>query len=210
MQIKNTPLEGLKIIELKIYADERGWFTERYKTALELGNFVQDNHSRSAANVVRGLHYQTNPNQAKLVSCIRGRIYDVAVDIRKNSATFGQHFGIELDHTKMLYIPAGFAHGFAALEESDVMYKVDGAYNPSGEGCIKFDDSALKINWGIANPIVSGKDLQGISPSFDLHDEISRAGIDEDIHEFHKFVGMFGHKPCKVWGSVAGFVIKHV
>ena len=165
MKIQDTPIIGLKVIELKLFTDNRGFFTERYKETLELGNFIQDNHSRSAPNVVRGLHYQQNPDQAKLVSCITGRIYDVAVDIRKASPTYGQHFGTLLDESKMLYIPAGFAHGFCVIgnHPADVMYKVDGYYNAAGEGCIKFDDAELGIKWPLNNPIVSDKDLQGIS-----------------------------------------------
>ena len=160
MKIIAQPLNGLFLLEKKIFADDRGFFTESFKQTLELGNFVQDNHSRSKPGVVRGLHYQRNPDQAKLVSCIRGKIYDVAVDIRTSSPTFGQHFGVILDETKMLYIPAGFAHGFAAMEESDVLYKVDGYYNAAGEGSIRFDDAELKIDWQVTNPIVSEKDLK--------------------------------------------------
>lgn len=163
MKVTDTPLAGLKLIELKLFTDGRGFFTERFKQTLDLGNFVQDNHSRSSAGVIRGLHYQRDPDQAKLVSCIRGSIYDVAVDIRKNSPTYGQHYGVELDVTRMLYIPAGFAHGFAALEECDVIYKVDGYYNPAGEGCILYNDVELGIKWPAKTPLVSEKDLNGIS-----------------------------------------------
>ena len=166
MKIQDTPIEGLKVIELKVFADDRGFFTERFKDSTGINeNFLQDNHSRSYPNVVRGLHYQRNPDQAKLVSCITGKIYDVAVDIRKDSKTFGQHFGIELDETRMLYIPAGFAHGFCVVgdQNADVMYKVDGYWNGAGEGCIKFDDAELGIVWPVKNPIVSAKDQQGMS-----------------------------------------------
>lgn len=159
MKITNLELAGLKLVELDVYKDNRGFFTERFKKSAAIGSgFVQDNHSRSAAGVIRGLHFQANPNQAKLVSVTRGRIIDVAVDIRHKSASFGEHLAIELDETKMLYIPAGFAHGFAALEESDVLYKVDGYYNPTGEGSIRFNDPELNINWQVTKPIVSDKD----------------------------------------------------
>jgi dTDP-4-dehydrorhamnose 3,5-epimerase len=167
MKISNTPISDLKIIELDIFRDSRGFFVERFNekafAALDLqAQFVQDNFSYSAPNVIRGLHYQTNPNQAKLVGCVRGRIWDVAVDIRKDSPTFGQHFGIELsgENGKLLYVPAGFAHGFCVLgdEPVDVAYKVDNHYSPTGDGGIAFDDAELNIDWPIRNPIVSDKD----------------------------------------------------
>lgn len=167
MKILETTIADLKIIELDVYRDDRGYFVERFnKTKFDsLGipsDFVQDNSSRSLPNVIRGLHYQNDPSQAKLVGCTKGRIWDVAVDIRKNSKTFGQYFAIELsdDNGKLLYIPAGFAHGFCVLENesADVTYKVDGVYNPKGEGGIIFNDPDLNIEWPIQNPILSTKD----------------------------------------------------
>ena len=167
MKITNTFIEGLKVIELDIYSDSRGFFVERFnkKSFQELGipyEYIQDNFSQSIPNVIRGLHYQNNPSQAKLVGCVRGNIWDVAVDIRKNSPTFGQYFGIELsgENGKLLYIPAGFAHGFCVLGDvlADVSYKVDGIYNKAGEGGIAYNDPTLNINWPIKNPIVSDKD----------------------------------------------------
>lgn len=168
MKLINTGLEGLIIVEFNIFNDDRGFFCERFNEQKfkELGlpsNFVQDNHSRSKVGVVRGLHYQKNPNQAKLVGCVSGKILDVAVDIRKNSKTFGKYFSIKLseDNGKMLYIPAGFAHGFSVIgeKEAHVIYKVDGLYNPAGEGGIKFDDKDLNIDWQVQSPIFSNRDL---------------------------------------------------
>jgi dTDP-4-dehydrorhamnose 3,5-epimerase len=165
MQIISEHLNGLKLLKLEIYKDERGFFVERYseKKFKEIGlptNFIQDNFSRSRAGVVRGLHYQKSPDQAKLVGCLSGKILDVAVDIRKNSPTFGKHYSVELsaENGLVLYIPAGFAHGFSALTDADVMYKVDGLYNKAGEGGIIYNDADININWQVQNPIVSEKD----------------------------------------------------
>ena len=167
MEILLTPFDGLKVVQLKIYHDNRGFFVERFNKKLfqDLGlpvDYFQDNHSLSAPNVIRGLHFQNNPSQAKLVGCLRGKILDVAVDIRKNSPTFGKYFSIELsaENGKLLFIPAGFAHGFAVLgdEPADVMYKVDNQFSKEGDGGIRFNDPDLKIDWQIANPIISDKD----------------------------------------------------
>jgi dTDP-4-dehydrorhamnose 3,5-epimerase len=167
MEISLTPFDGLKIVQLKIYHDNRGFFVERYNKKLfqDLGlpvDYFQDNHSLSAPNVIRGLHFQNNPSQAKLVGCLRGKILDVAVDIRKSSPTFGKYFSIELsaENGKLLFIPAGFAHGFSVLghEPADVMYKVDNPFSKEGDGGIRFNDLDLKIDWQIANPIISDKD----------------------------------------------------
>jgi dTDP-4-dehydrorhamnose 3,5-epimerase len=167
MKIISEHLNGLKLIQLDIFNDDRGFFVERYaeKKFASIGlptNFVQDNFSHSKAGVIRGLHFQRSPDQAKLVGCTRGKILDVAVDIRKDSKTFGKYFAVQLSGTngQMLYVPAGFAHGFSALEESDVLYKVDGLYNKEGEGGIIYNDADININWGVKTPIVSGKDLQ--------------------------------------------------
>ena len=167
VKIIQTPIPDLKLIELDIYKDNRGFFVERYneKSFKELGlptNYIQDNFSKSAPRVLRGLHYQNNPSQAKLVGCVSGKIWDVAVDLRKKSKTFGQHFAIELtaDNGKLLYIPAGFAHGFCVLGDkpADVMYKVDALYSKEGEGGIIYNDPDLNINWPIKDPILSDKD----------------------------------------------------
>ncbi len=167
MEILSTEFAGLKVVQLKIYHDNRGFFVERFNKKLfqDLGlpvDYFQDNHSLSAPNVIRGLHFQNNPSQAKLVGCLHGKILDVAVDIRKNSPTFGKYFSIELsaENGKLLFIPAGFAHGFAVLgaEPADVMYKVDNQFSKEGDGGIRFNDPDLKIDWQIANPIISDKD----------------------------------------------------
>ena len=167
MEILSTPFAGLKIVQLKIYHDNRGFFVERFNKKLfqELGlpvDYFQDNHSLSSPNVIRGLHFQNNPSQAKLVGCLRGKILDVAVDIRKDSPTLGKYFSIELsaENGKLLFIPEGFAHGFAVLgnEPADVMYKVDNQFSKEGDGGIRFNDPDLKIDWQISNPIISDKD----------------------------------------------------
>ena len=167
MEILSTPFTGLKIVQLKIYHDNRGFFVERFNKKLfqDLSlpvDYFQDNHSLSSPNVIRGLHFQNNPSQAKLVGCLRGRILDVAVDIRKDSPTLGKYFSIELsaENGKLLFIPAGFAHGFAVLgnEPADVMYKVDNQFSKEGDGGIRFNDPDLKIDWQIVNPIISDKD----------------------------------------------------
>jgi dTDP-4-dehydrorhamnose 3,5-epimerase len=167
MKIVSEHLDGLKLVQLDIFSDNRGFFVERYteKKFRDIGlptNFVQDNFSHSKEGVVRGLHFQRNPDQAKLVGCTSGKIIDVAVDIRKDSKTFGQHFAVELsgENGLMLYVPAGFAHGFAAITEADVLYKVDGLWSKEGEGGIIFNDAIVNIDWGVKYPIVSEKDLK--------------------------------------------------
>lgn len=170
MQIIDAPLSGLKIIKLAIHGDARGFFVERYHEdkLAKLGfseHFVQDNHSRSASGILRGLHYQASPPQGKLVGVVRGKVWDVAVDIRPKSATYGQHFGIELsdENATLLWIPAGFAHGFCVLGDglADMLYKCSGLYHAAGEGGIRFDDSELNIPWPIQNPQISERD-QGL------------------------------------------------
>lgn len=167
MEITSLSISGLKLIQLKVFRDERGFFVERFNQEQFLNcgipsAFVQDNHSLSIPRVLRGLHYQYDQPQAKLVGCISGRIWDVAVDVRKNSPTFGQHYGVELsaENGRLLYIPAGFAHGFCVLgeESADVMYKVDQFYNGKGEGALAWNDPELAIPWPVNNPIVSNKD----------------------------------------------------
>jgi dTDP-4-dehydrorhamnose 3,5-epimerase len=176
MQVHKLEIQGLKLVELKIFHDERGFFTERFnaKRFVEAGlpsEFVQDNHSRSVPGVVRGLHYQVGPAQGKLVGVLRGRIWDVAVDIRAGSPTFGKYFGTELSDSngKLLWIPPGFAHGFMALgtEPADVFYKVDQPYSAAGDGGILWSDPEIGIRWPLeagVHPIVSAKDQA--MPSF--------------------------------------------
>jgi dTDP-4-dehydrorhamnose 3,5-epimerase len=169
MKIIETPIPGLLILEPRVFADTRGYFLESYNqkkfTAAGISTvFVQDNESKSGMGVIRGLHYQLDPySQTKLVRVIQGSVYDVAVDCRKGSPTFGQSFGLELSEENKLqfFIPKGFAHGFSVLSETAVFsYKCDSLYNPAAERGILYNDPALKINWGIeaSEAIVSGKD----------------------------------------------------
>ncbi|MFN0120584.1 MAG: dTDP-4-dehydrorhamnose 3,5-epimerase [Blastocatellia bacterium] len=167
--IPKPAIDGLMLLQNKVFPDERGFFVERFHELRfrEHGlytSFIQDNHSRSVPGVIRGLHYQYNPPQGKLVGVIRGRILDVAVDLRPESPTYGQHEGIELsdENGLMLWIPPGFAHGFCVLghEPADVLYKVDGVWNAACEGGILWNDQDLNIAWPVENPIVSGKDQQ--------------------------------------------------
>lgn len=167
MKVTKLELSGLVLVELDLFGDSRGFFVERFneKRFAEHGlpsHFVQDNHSRSAPGVLRGLHYQTEPAQGKLVSVTRGKIWDVAVDIRPGSPTYGKWSAHELSdmNGKMLWIPAGFAHGFCVLgeEPADVVYKVDGLYNPKSEGGIHWADPTLGIPWPVRAPVVSARD----------------------------------------------------
>lgn len=173
MKVETFSVSGPLKISLDSYRDRRGFFVERFNEAkfgsLGIANrFVQDNHSRSAPGVIRGLHYQHTPAQGKLVSVIRGKILDLFVDIRRSSPTFGKSIAVELngDLCEHLWIPAGFAHGFSVLgiEPADVIYKVDVLYSASGEGGIRFDDRTLAIDWKVKDPIISDRDLA--LPSF--------------------------------------------
>jgi dTDP-4-dehydrorhamnose 3,5-epimerase len=170
MPFFETGIADLFVFEPKVFADSRGYFFEAYNTEIHKKQglnyqFVQDNQSSSGYGVIRGLHYQLNPHgQVKMVRAIVGTIYDVAVDLRIGSPTFGQYFGIELsaENKKQLIIPVGFAHGFSVLsEKAEVMYKCDGLYNQESEGGIIYNDPTLNINWQIpANKvIVSDKDI---------------------------------------------------
>lgn len=170
MEVISTPIKDLFIIQPKIFEDDRGYFYESYnKMSFEKAGidaeFVQDNQSLSQKNVLRGLHFQNPPYaQGKLVRAIKGAILDVAVDIRKNSPTYGQHFDIVLNEKNktMLWIPPGFAHGFLTLENDTIFsYKCTNTYNKASEGCILWNDSSLKIKWGIDNPVLSEKDKIG-------------------------------------------------
>ena len=167
MHCTDGPLEGLKIIQLNVHGDARGFFVERFhaQKMAECGldmDFLQDNHSRSAPGILRGLHYQYDPPQGKLVGVTHGRVWDVAVDVRPSSPTFGQHHALELSDTNglLFWIPAGFAHGFCVLgdEPADMLYKVSGLYNPAGEGGIRYDDPELKVPWPIEHPQISQRD----------------------------------------------------
>ena len=167
MKISHTKLKGCVIIEPTVFGDERGFFLETFQAVRyeqEAGidlPFVQDNHSRSARGVLRGLHFQKTKPQGKLVRVVRGEVYDVAVDIRKGSATFGEWEGVILseDNKKQFWVPPGFAHGFVVLSDTaDFEYKCTDYYDPSDEGCILWSDPDLDIPWPIANPVLSTKD----------------------------------------------------
>lgn len=170
MNIIDTPIEGLKIIEPKIFGDNRGYFFEAWNKKVFSDNGIdfepiQQNESSSTFGVVRGLHYQLNPySQAKLVRCISGKVLDVAVDIRKNSPTFGKYFSVELseENKKQFFIPRGFAHGFSVLSEKAVFsYLCDNLYNKESERGIIYNDKTLNINWQIEpeKMILSEKDM---------------------------------------------------
>ena len=177
MRILKTDIEGVLIIEPRLFEDERGYFFEAFSerkfaelTGIET-RFVQDNESRSAKGVVRGLHFQLPPHaQSKLVRVVRGAILDVAVDIRRGSPTFGKHIAVELsEHNhRQLFIPRGFAHGFSVLEgDAIVEYKCDNYYAPEAEGAIRWNDPTLAIDWHTTNneAIVSAKDK--LNPLFE-------------------------------------------
>ena len=161
-------IEDVILIRPKVFGDHRGFFTETYKKSEFEANgiktlFLQDNHSKSSKGVLRGLHYQLPPyEQAKLVRCVRGKIFDVAVDIRKNSKTFGQYVKVELseENKHMLYIPEGFAHGFVVLsDEAELLYKTSNEYAPQYDKGIYWADKDLNIDWGIDfAPVLSEKD----------------------------------------------------
>ncbi|HOS47143.1 MAG TPA: dTDP-4-dehydrorhamnose 3,5-epimerase [Bacteroidia bacterium] len=168
MNITKFEIEGPLLIEPRVFGDERGYFfesfhSEKYKQAGIPLSFVQDNESKSSAGVLRGLHFQNPPfDQGKLVRVVKGKVIDIAVDIRKNSATYGKHIAVELtEENKMqLWIPPGFAHGFLSLvDETIFMYKCTNVYNKEAEDGIIWNDPDLNINWGIENPLVSEKDL---------------------------------------------------
>jgi dTDP-4-dehydrorhamnose 3,5-epimerase len=176
MKISQLELNGLLLVELKVYGDSRGFFVERFNEKLFAENglptrFVQDNHSRSAPGVLRGLHYQTEPAQGKLIGVARGKIWDIAVDIRAHSPTYGKWSAFELsdENGKMLWIPPGFAHGFCVLGDgpADVIYKVDGFYNPKSEGGIHWADPEFNIPWPVKNPTISARDE--VLPKFSVY-----------------------------------------
>lgn len=161
-------IKDVILVKPKVFGDNRGFFMESYKKSEFAANgidaeFNQDNHSKSTAHVLRGLHYQAKPfGQAKLVRCSKGRIYDVAVDIRPHSETYGQYVKVELseDNKYMLFIPEGFAHGFVVLsDQAELLYKASGEYNPQADRGILWCDKEINIDWGIDfEPILSDKD----------------------------------------------------
>lgn len=167
MQIEKTKLEGVCIIKPTVFKDERGYFYESYnknawdKAGLSF-DFIQDNQSLSGKGILRGLHFQKPPfAQGKLVRVIKGAVLDVAVDIRKDSPTYGQHVAVELteENFKMLWVPPGFAHGFLTLEDQTIFsYKCTNVYSKESEGGLTWNDPMLDIDWGIQSPILSAKD----------------------------------------------------
>jgi dTDP-4-dehydrorhamnose 3,5-epimerase len=176
--MKVTPLDidALLLVELDVHGDERGFFVERFnldrfRDAGLHTDFVQDNHSRSRPGVVRGLHYQHTPAQGKLVGVTRGRIFDVVLDIRPDSPTYGHTRSVELSdmNGRLLWVPHGFAHGFCVLGDTpaDLLYKVDAPYSPDGESGIHWNDPELAIAWPVPDPIVSARDQA--MPSFAEH-----------------------------------------
>ncbi len=171
MEFISTPIKDLYIIQPRVFEDSRGHFFENYTEKSFLENninakFVQDNQSLSQKGVLRGLHFQNQPHsQGKLVRVIKGAVLDVAVDIRKNSPTYGKHFTIELNEQNktMLWVPEGFAHGFSTLEDNTIfLYKCTNYYNKESEGCLLWNDSQLNIDWKLNNPTLSDKDKVGM------------------------------------------------
>ncbi|MDE2606444.1 MAG: dTDP-4-dehydrorhamnose 3,5-epimerase [Burkholderiales bacterium] len=177
MKVTRTEIPEVMILEPKVFGDARGFFLESYNqkvfreaTGLAL-DFVQDNHSRSAQGVLRGLHYQLKQPQGKLVRVVRGAVFDVAVDVRRSSPTFGRWVGVELseDNQRQFWVPPGFAHGFLVLSASaDFLYKTTDYYAPEHERCIAWDDPAIGIEWPLGQlpagqPQLSAKDRQGVA-----------------------------------------------
>jgi len=166
MRVLPTSLDGVLLLEPAVHGDERGFFVETFRANVwgELGidvEFVQDNHSRSRRGTLRGMHFQTDPGQAKLVRCARGQILDVVVDLRRDSNTFGRWDGHELDdaNLRQLWVPVGFAHGFCVLsEEADVVYKCSSYYDPATEAGIAYDDPDVGIAWPDLELLVSERD----------------------------------------------------
>jgi len=172
MQIVQTAIPEVLIIEPQVYGDERGFFFESFNqqkfealTGVKT-DFVQDNHSRSAVNVLRGLHYQIQQPQGKLVRVVAGEVFDVAVDLRRQSATFGKWVGVVLsaDNKRQLWVPPGFAHGFLVLKEgTEFLYKTTDYYAPQHERCIRWNDPEIGIEWPLAStPALSAKDQLGL------------------------------------------------
>ncbi|MEX2365060.1 MAG: dTDP-4-dehydrorhamnose 3,5-epimerase [Pseudohongiellaceae bacterium] len=170
MQVINTTIADVKVIEPRVFGDGRGFFletfqAERYAEAgIDLA-FVQDNHSRSVRHVLRGLHFQKNRPQGKLVRVVRGEVFDVAVDIRRQSPTYGQWAGVTLseENKRQFWVPPGLAHGFVVLSDfADFEYKCTDYYFPEDEGCLIWNDPDIAIDWPVKNPLLSTKDQQGL------------------------------------------------
>ncbi len=182
MKVVDTSIPDVKIIEPKVFGDERGFFLETFRDDWFIANvadvvFVQDNHSKSSQGILRGMHYQLEQTQGKLVRVTSGEVYDVAIDMRKNSPSFGQWFGVLLsaENKRQLWVPAGFAHGFYVTSESaEFVYKCTDYYAPEHEVSVKWDDPKLNITWPIStnsSPSLSVKDANGLlfddAPTFD-------------------------------------------
>lgn len=172
MKILDTEIPEVKILEPQVFRDERGYFLESYnrKTISNVLNlkdeFVQDNHSHSKKGVLRGLHYQLKQPQGKLVRVLSGEVYDVAVDLRKGSPTFGKWVGVFLSQSnkRLMWIPKGFAHGFLVISEfADFLYKTTDYYCPESEYCLRYDDPEIAIKWPSQSPILSEKDKCGLN-----------------------------------------------
>ena len=171
MQVIDTPLDGVKLIEPKVFGDARGFFLESWNEAAFASagidaSFVQDNHSRSSRGVLRGLHYQLEKPQGKLVRVVNGAVFDVVVDMRQSSPSFGQWAGYELSaaNHRMLWVPPGFAHGFVTLEDgTDFLYKCTELYAPRDEQCLAWNDQDVAVDWPLAGmePMISDKDRAG-------------------------------------------------
>ncbi|MBA0184075.1 dTDP-4-dehydrorhamnose 3,5-epimerase [Pectobacterium versatile] len=170
MQVKDTRIEGVKIVQPKVFGDARGFFLEtfekrRYQEILNIDlDFVQDNHSRSSKGVLRGLHFQRSNPQGKLVRVVRGEVFDVAVDIRAGSPTYGAWEGVILseENKTQFWIPPGLAHGFVVLSDvADFEYKCTDYYNPANEGCLLWNDPDVGIEWPVGSPLLSEKDKLG-------------------------------------------------
>lgn len=175
LQVTQTAIHDVLLIEPKVFGDERGWFTESFNaqdfsgaTGLDV-NFVQDNHSFSRQSTLRGMHYQLEKTQGKLVRVVSGSVYDVVVDLRKNSPTYSKWIGLELsaENHKQLWIPAGLAHGFLVLSPTaEFLYKTTDYYHPQSEVCLAWDDPSVAIQWPLASgvtPSLNTKDLAGLS-----------------------------------------------
>ena len=183
MNVISTSLEGVLVLEPKVFHDGRGFFTETYNAEryAEAGiavDFVQDNHSRSSHGTLRGLHAQTNRPQDKLLRVSQGAIFDVAVDIRRGSPTFGEWFGVELsaENFKQIFVPIGFAHGFCVLSDfAEVQYKCSDLYDPSGELRLRWDDPEIAVRWPISDPVLSDKDAAAL-PLSELMDSLPEFG----------------------------------
>ena len=166
MQVERTPIEGLLIVTPRIFPDHRGFFFESYNEERfrEIGidvRWMQDNHVRSTKNTLRGLHFQRGKGQAKLVRCVRGSVWDVAVDIRPDSPTLGKWHAVELteENKKMFFVPVGFAHGYAVLsDEAEALYKCGSVYDPDLEDEILWNDPDLAVEWPVASPNLSDRD----------------------------------------------------